>query len=380
MTTPLTPAEAIRQAVAEAGLDDFGPDSFRDGLQYMLATFAGLPLTVSARTAAEAKVVRDLVTRLRIEQYYKDRPEIADQPVEDPVFVVGMPRTGTTATVAMLALDDRFRFLRGWEGASPLPPPVAGEEDADPRVIAARAAAQAYKQSHIHLLDPDGPEEDLALLSGLDMHSYHGVYPMPDAYLSWWYESDFAPTYAYIERVLKLLHSRRPPHRWLLKSPPHLFNLDVLARQYPTARFVMTHRHPLKLIPSVASLHCTLHGERCTPGSFDKQEVGRRHFAFWVEGMRRGLAARAAIGEGRFVDVRNDDLIRQPLAEFERIYAHVGLDLSEAQRQRLQDYSTNNAPGTFGQHAYTLEEYGLAATSIRAAFKEYSERFGLDGA
>jgi hypothetical protein len=373
----LTPQAAIAQAVEIAGSDDFGPAGFSEGLERSLAAFADMPLTPAARAFVHRRTVGELVTRLRIERWYADHPDVEGETIEGPVFVVGMPRTGTTATVAMLALDPRFRFLRAWEGAQPLPPPTAGEEDADPRVIAARAAAKDYDKSHIHLLDPDGPEEDLVFLSGLDMHAYHGAYPMPQDYVDWWIAEDFASTYAYHARVLKLLQSRRGPRLWLLKSPPHLFKLEAIVRRYPAAKFVMTHRDPMKIIPSVASLHCMLHEERCLPGTIDKADTGRRLLAFWAEGVRRGLAARAAIGEDRFVDVRNEDVVARPVQTFERVYAHLGLELGPELRRRISDYSGAKAPGAFGAHRYTLEEYGLAAADIRTAFSGYAERFAV---
>ena len=373
----MTAAEARAQAIALAGSDDFGGPGIDEGLERCLAAFATLPLTEPARDAAMRGVVHSLATRLRIEAWTKGNPEAAAHPVENSVFVIGMPRTGTTATVAMLALNPRLRFLRAWEGASPLPPPIAGEEDLDPRVIAARAAAAAYDKPHIHLHDPDGPEEDLVFLAGYDMRGYHGAYPMPDDYIDWWIAEDFRAFYALHERMLRLLHAHRPPRRWLLKSPVALFKLAAIAERYPTARFVMTHRDPARLIPSVASLHHTLHAERCLPGSLDKATLGPRLLAFWAEGMRRALAARATIGEDRFLDVRNADIVAEPLPQFERIQAFLGLDVDAALRQRLTDYAARNAPGAFGQHRYTAAEFGLAEAQISETFADYKARFGV---
>lgn len=377
MTQILSPDQARARASEIAGTDNFGPFGFEKGLERSLAAFASLPLTPDARVASNDRVVRDLVTRLRIEQWYTDNPNVAEQTLEGPVFVVGLPRTGTSATVAMLALDESFRFLRGWEGAAPVPPPVAEEEEADERLVAARAAAKDYEMSHVHLFDPDGPDEDLVHLAGIDMHAYHGSYPMPDDYIAWWMSEDFRSTYAYHERILKLLQSQRPPHLWLLKSPPHLFRLDAIVRQYPGARFVMTHRDPLKVMPSVSSLHCMLHERLCLPGTVDKASRGSRLLEFWAEGMRRGLAAREAIGEDRFVDVWNDDVVNRPLAVFEQVYEHLGMDLTASVRNRLEAYNSRNAPGSFGTHQYTIEEYGLSRETIRTAFKDYIERFEL---
>jgi hypothetical protein len=372
-----TPEAVIAQAIERAGLDDFGADGWQEGLARSLDGFGRIPMIAPARTAAIGKLVHDLTMRLRIEQWHKENPHAAAQPVERPVFVLGLPRTGTTAMVGMLALDERFRFLRAWEGASPMPPPVAGEEGSDPRAIAAREAAAGSSHAHMHIVDSDGPEEDLAMLAGLDMRSYHGTLPMPDDYIDWWLNADFSSFYAFEERVLRLLHSRRPPYQWLLKSPPHLFRLREIERQYPDARFVMTHRDPVKVIASVASLHAFLHEERCEPGSVDRAKVGRRQLALWTEGMRRFLAVRAEIGEERFIDVRNDDVVRRPVETFERVYDHLGLALTGELRARLEAYNSRNAPGAFGSHRYTAEEFGLSDGMIRDAFGDYAERFGL---
>lgn len=372
----LTAEEARARAVAQAGSDDFGPGGFEEGLARTLDALARVPLTAETRTATYGKIVADLATRLRIEQWLKGHPEAERQEVEGPVLVVGMPRTGTTATVAMLALDARFRFLRGWEGAAPLPPPVAGEEDADPRVVAARAAAASYDKAEIHLHDPDGPEEDLVFLSGLNMHAYHGALPMPRDFLDWWTAADFTSTYALHKRILQMLQQRRPPHLWLLKAPPHLFKLEAFAQRYPNAKFVMTHRDPRKLIPSVASLQHKLHLERCRLEALDKHEIGRTAARFWAQGVRLGLAARARIGEHRFVDVHNDEVVADPIGVFERVYDHLGMSLTPGLEQALAGYRERNAPGAFGQHRYTAEEYGLTDAGIAEMFGDYIERFG----
>ena len=115
--------DALERAVRAAGADDFGPSGFEEGLERTLAALASLPLTEPARAAAEQKVVADLANRLRIEAWRGDHPTVAGERIEGPVLVCGMPRTGTTATVGMMALDDRFRFLRAWEAVQPVPPP-----------------------------------------------------------------------------------------------------------------------------------------------------------------------------------------------------------------------------------------------------------------
>lgn len=371
----MTPALAQALAAERAGSDDFGAPGYEKGLARTLTAIAGMPLTASAHAAALDRIVQDLANRARIERWYRGHPETEAQRIERPVFVVGLPRTGTTATVGMMALDPRFRFLRAWEAADPAPPPVAGEEASDPRRVAAVRAGEQHSHRNMHITDVEGPEEDPVFLYGLDMHAYYGQLPMPQDYTDWWIGADFASTYAMHERALKLLQSRGPSRPWLLKGPVHIFRLDELAARYPDARFVMTHRDPAKVIPSVASLQINLHAARCLPGSLDKRERGRMALAFWAQGIDRALAARERIGEDRFVDVHNDEVVRDPVAALGRVYDHIGMDLPPGLAADIADYARRNAPGAHGKHLYTLAEYGLEDGAIRSAFAGYLDRF-----
>ncbi|MBU6265914.1 MAG: sulfotransferase [Sphingomonadales bacterium] len=373
----LTPDQACAAAVAATGLADFGGDDFQNGLARSLSAFATLPLTEAGRAGAEAAIVGALASRLRIEAYWQAHPELAEAPVEGPILVTGLPRTGTTATVAMMALDPRFRFLRAWEAVAPLPPPVAGEEDGDPRALAARAAAANNVNMAMHLADPDGPEEDLVFLAGLAMRAYHGAFPMPESFTDWWTGADFAPVYRWHRKVLQILHSRRGPRRWLLKAPPHLFWLEQFVAEYPDCRIVMTHRDPAAVIASDSSLRWHLAAQRCDMAGLGKREFGPKLLKFWKTGMDRALAARARIGEERFVDVRNGDVAADPVASFEAVYAGLGMDVGPELRAAIAHYGRINAQGAHGEHRYTAEEYGLTRDSVRAAFADYIARFNL---
>lgn len=373
----LTPDLAMQRAIEATGLADFGGDDFEEGLSRALEAFAGLPLNAAGRASAEAAIVGSLASRLRIEAYWQAHPELAETPVEGPVLVTGLPRTGTTATVAMMAVDPRFRFLRAWEAIQPLPPPVVGQETGDPRAVAAREAAAGTANQAMHLSDPDGPEEDLVFLAGLTMRAYHGAFPMPDHFVDWWMSADFAATYRWHRKVLQILHSRRPPHLWLLKAPPHLFQLDAFLGEYPDARIVMTHRDPASVIPSDSSLRWHLNSDRCDMTGLDRQSYGPKLLAFWKRGMDRALAARDRIGESRFIDVRNADVVADPVAAFETIYAGLGMNVSPRLRADIAAYAARNAKGAHGEHRYTAEEYGLTREGIREAFAEYIARFGV---
>ncbi|MDG2002494.1 MAG: sulfotransferase [Novosphingobium sp.] len=376
MANTMTPDAAVAQAIEATSLDDFGPAGWREGLERTLDGFARAPLSEAAWQDVQGKIVLDLSTRLRIEQWYKDHPEVEDETMAGPVLVCGLPRTGTTATLGMMATDPRYRFLRSWEGMSPVPPPIAGEEEDDPRAVAARKMAVQMDQSR-HIFDPDGPQEDLSLLAPFNMHAYNGAYPMPSDYLDWWMNSEMASTYSYSHRVYKLLQSRRGPNLWLLKAPVHLFQLDAFVAEWPDTKFIWTHRAPDKVIPSVSSLQYGMNSERSVAGALEKSSYGPAFLAFWREAMGRALAARERIGEERFIDVWNDDVVAKPIETFESIYDKLGFNFTPEMLAGLEDYNRRNARGAHGEHRYTAEEYGTSRGEIRAALSDYIERFGL---
>lgn len=369
--------EDIIARAREATGSSFACDAaLRAGIEQALVGFADAPITPEARAAAYETLVSDLTWRMRIEQYLADHPEIDELEIEGPLLVTGLPRSGTTATLAMLALDPRFRFTREWELRAPLPPPVLDEEDSDPRAVAARERGSNLAQS-LHLYDPDGPEEDLISIAGFAMRQLHARYPMPQAYIDWYIADDFRSLYAFHERVLKLLQSRRPPNRWLLKAPPHLLRFEAFAERYPASTIVMTHRDPAKTVASVASMYDQIFAMVCPPGAVDKAWIGQRALDFWSRGMEIALRERDRLGEDRFADVHNRDLVADPIGTMDRLYDRLGLSIDADLRASFEDYHRRNAQGAHGAHSYTAEDFGLSDELIRRNFREYCERFGV---
>lgn len=372
------PELLIAAACNRTGLDDFGDDDFREGLEHACTALSALPFLDSARELAATKIIGDLSSRLLITQWYASHPELANERIDGALLVTGLPRTGTTAMVGMLALDKRYRFPRLWEGNAPVPPPVLAEEHNDPRAIAARKVA-ALRNANMkwHIVDADGPEEDQLCFGGLNMRNLYAMYPMPGTYLRWWMDDDYRSTFVWFERVMKLLQSRRPPHFWLLKSPSHIFKLDALLDRFPDTKIVMTHRDPAKIIASMASVFQMTYDKSCGAGTIDKHWTGARALSMWQEGIARIMATRDRLGEDRFVDVNNTDVVNNPIGTFERLYGELGFDLDADLRSSLEDYHRRNAKGAHGSHDYTPEEYGLSEAGIRQAFKDYVDRFSL---
>ena len=248
------------EAREQTGLDDFGDGSHREGLERLVAALnEEAELTEAGEVMLRIRVVGLLTSRLRIEDAYREHPAIDDEVVEGPVFVVGLPRTGTTALSQLVAADPQFRSLRLWESSSPCPPPETATEHSDPRIAETEAGLAMMNQMFplmetMHHEEATTPTECQDLL-GMSFRTVHfdGFGHVP-SYLSWVTECDMRGTYRYHRRVLRLLQWHCPPHLWHLKTPVHMFSLDALLETYPDAKFLWSHRDPAKVLASVCSL------------------------------------------------------------------------------------------------------------------------------
>jgi Sulfotransferase family len=372
-----TGAELLAEATAEAGLSDFGPGDFREGLDVLLDSLEhDGDLSPTTDDAVVGAFRRRLVNRLEVEAWYADHPEIDDLPVRGPVDINGLPRTGTTALANMMSLDPQFRSLRGWEQAKPCPPPETATELTDPRRV---QAAEENEQlppelKTMHLYDLDASMEDTELL-GMAFHGQQFTLPVY-GYQAWWRTADSTPAFEYHRRVVKLLESRRPPDLWLFKAPHHNFHLEAFLAAYPDARFVMTHRDPAKAIPSWSSLVSTVFPP--SDGPRDLHRVGANVTEHLRVGAQNAIAARARIGEDRFVDVHHRELVADPMGVLRRIYDFLGLELLPPVVAAIGEWQEANRSGTHGTHHYTAEQFGLTAAQIRSDYDFYIRHFDVE--
>ena len=305
--------ELVARARAETGLEDFGGDTWRDGLEVLV----GSALTESrfndfGEQMFYGGLVRTLANRLHVEDWFARHPEIDDQEVHVELLGVGFPRTGSTALSHLLGEDTAVRSLRMWESAAPCPPPGVSPADDDDRIAAAmtQIAAQEQALPQFRSMLPQsatGPMEDHELMALEFKAQYFLASARLPSYAEWFLDCDMEPTYRYERRVLKLLQWRCPPNRWQLKSPTHTLFLDAFEATFPEARYVMTHRGVENVLPSVADLYCTLmQGGNTT---VDKHEVGRLNLEQWGTAIDRSLAFRA---DGREAQVLRHRLHRLP--------------------------------------------------------------------
>ncbi|XVQ14136.1 sulfotransferase family protein [Spirillospora sp. CA-255316] len=371
-----TADQLMAEAVEQAGLSDFGPGDFREGLEVLLDS---LERDGDLHPEADPQVIGDflrrLVNRLEVEAWYAEHPEVEDVAVRGPIDINGLPRTGTTALADMLSLDPQFRCLRGWEQVRPCPPPVRENEATDPRRVQFVKNWENNSAEHraMHLFEPDATMEDTDLL-GMAFHGQQMVLPVP-GYRDWWREADLTRTYRYHRRVVKLLGSRRPPDLWLFKAPHHKFHLEALASAYPDIRVVMTHRDPAKVVPSYASLVSSI-----TPpadGERDLARLGREICDHLRIGMEHAIEARSRIGEERFLDVHHRRLVTDPMGTVRDVYDWLGLELTPPVEQAIRDWQEANRVGAHGTHRYTAERFGLSTAQIRSDYDAYIRRFDV---
>lgn len=376
-------ADALCTAAREeTGHEDFGPETFRAGLEVLVRSLRDeAQLNDLGVAALEAQIGLMLRNRLAVVAWATTHPEVRAAPVERPIVVIGLPRTGTTHLSCLLACDPGLRPLLHWEATRSVPPPDATTLRTDPRVEEARIASGLLDQLNpgfraIHHEDPDGPTECVTLLAQ-DFRSllWETLANVP-TYSEWLLASDPTPAYEYHRLALQVLQSRAPG-RWSLKTPHHCLALPALVAQYPDARFVMTHRDPLTVTASVCSLVRSLAG---TFSDADHRRYCARH---WPEVLAtctdRVVDYRARHGDEAFLDVAYADLLADPLGVAQRIYDHVGAELTPAVGARMRAYLDAAPQGRFGRHDYELGEL-LLDEGVRDRFAGYLARFGASGA
>jgi len=362
------------------GLDDFGADDHREGLQVLLASYA----RESALTPLGRKVMRSflrgaLVARLLSEAAWQRHPEHAQLRVERPVFVTGLPRTGTTALHRLLTADPAHQGLELWLTEVPQPRPPR-ETWADNPVFA--AIQHAYREHHlahpefmgVHYMSADQVEECWQLLRQSMMSiSFECLAHVP-AYSQWLHEQDWTGAYRRHRRNLQLIGLPDADRRWVLKNPSHLFALNALLAVYPDALVVQTHRSPRAAIASVCSLNAQ--ASQGWSEVFHGEVVGRAQLDLWARGLDRFMADRTRYDPEHFIDVDYDDFVADPMRTVGEIYARLGSPISKQARTAMAAlHGESTAGARRPAHRYQLADFGLTPDQVDNRFADYLARF-----
>ncbi len=371
--------ELIDAARTETGLEDFGPETFREGLGILCTSIAeDAQLNELGGFAVGDTLLAALRTRLRVVEWARTDPEVADEPIDSPIVVIGMFRAGTTLLGQLLDQDPGNRSLLRWESADPVPPPTPAIHRTGPRVEAAQVAVEMLDQLNpamrgIHHEDADGPTECISVMSqDFKSLSWEAITNVP-AYGRWLLEVDQQSAYEYHRQVLQILQSGGVRGRWTLKSPHHAIALEALTAVYPDARLVLLHRDPVVLCASVCSLISTLSG---TFSDADHTAYIAEHWtAMLEESVHRIDAFRAAHPEHSITDVQYSDLVRDPGATVRAIYRACGDELSDDAASAISRYGDAHPKGALGSHRYDVTEFGLDPAVLTERFAGYITRY-----
>lgn len=381
MAQALNTNQMIELAHKATGLTRFDSDSFREGLDILVADFNRdeRPDPMVQRT--QDTIVASLAGRLKTTAYLDEHPELLQRPIEKPVFVFGVPRTGTTLLSNLLAADPARRSPLTWEIDDPVPPPTTATLISDPRAQARLAAEEQmlkarpemgkyYRGSAIY------PNECMFFMmqdfKALIWDS-RGVLPNYRDYL--FHQADVTSTYQYHKRFLQLLQSKAPGV-WNLKMPSHSLFLETLLKVYPDARLIWTHRDPYAATGSLCSLISLSHmGFR---GKMDIPWLGENYSWQAAEHANRAMDSRDKIGEDRIFDVHYGDLMREPIPTMRKVYRALGDDFTPEAEAGMRAWLDDNPQDKFGRHEYKLAQYGLSPEKLAPMFERYLSRYDVE--
>ena len=357
--------ELVAQAVATAGTDDFGGDSWREGLDRLLDSLRHeARLSELGEQVVAGEVVGYLTSRAGVVAWRRDHPDVAKAEIRPPIVIIGQARTGTTILYDLLAQDPASRTPLTWEVDRPLPPPDSATYDSDPRIAEVESVLEmtdllipGFRAFH-----PLGARlaQECVRITAAEFRSmiFATQYHVP-AYTRWLLdEADMAPAYDWHHRFLQHLQTGHPGDRWVLKSPAHLWSLDALLAAYPDALLVQTHRDPLRVIASVSALVAQLRRIACEDPTV--VEAAREYAGYILDGFDRSVDARetGAVPRERVVDVHFGEFMADPFATIGAVYARLGLELTVDAEQRMRAFLDEH-PSEVGGGRYTFADTGL---------------------
>jgi hypothetical protein len=376
--------QLVDQAQQATGLADFGDESWREGAERLVSELNdGAALTEIGSAIAGSDVVEYLTSRLRVVDWVRRNPRIADGDIRPPIVVLGQPRTGTTILFDVLAQDPANRVPLTWEVDQPWPPPETATYDSDPRIEEVDA-----KLANVDLLIPGframhdmGARlgQECVRITAADFRSmiFSTQYRVPQ-YQRWLlHQADMAPSYRYHRMFLQYLQSAHSAERWVIKSPAHLWSLQAMFDEYPDALIVQTHRDPLRVVCSLASLVDLL--RRLASDDVSISDVAAEWVDDIVLGLDRAVEARrdGTVPTAQAVDVLFSDFVSNPMAVVRTIYERMGIELTDVAETAMRSFLAENPQEKLGGHKYSFADTGLDAGLLRERTRDYQDFFDI---
>jgi sulfotransferase family protein len=395
--SPSLDADSLhRAAYRRASSTDYGQWDFAEPLERLLKSYRDeAALTTLGRITVRELIVSLLDNLLRMEAERAANSEIERQRIVAPVFIIGLPRTGTTHLHGLISEDRANRAPATWEvmypAASRSSDDVArARSQADTRLGWADRLAPEFMS--IHPIAADLPQECIAITAQAFMSiQFHTTHDVP-SYQDWFENASQRLAFDFHHRFLQHQQAKsttamdggsagnagrnfRPGTRWVLKAPGHLFALAGLLERYPDARIIHTHRDPLRVMASMAS-HATVL-RRAFSDNADPRKIAADWADRWARALEKFLAVRDRAPAAQFLDVNFESIESDPLGTVERVYDFLGWPLTNEARTTMQNFLAANPKNKHGVHRYTLEQFGLNRDAQMLRFRNYCERFGI---
>ncbi|MGE4649743.1 MAG: sulfotransferase [Myxococcota bacterium] len=374
--------EALLDAACQAaGCDDFGDPDFLEPLRILLEAYD----QEACLTELGQGMVRDMLlgmlrNRLVVQRYWNERPEILAGEIRRPLFVVGFPRTGTTALHHLLGRDPRRQLLEYWVAAAPCPRPPREQWDAQPGYQEAEASLRLQYERDpslkaIHVMSPELPDECRHIWMQDFADDTFEVNACIPSYSKWYARKDMRPVYRRHRDVLKLIQSSGDEVPWVLKYSGHLRHLGALLDVYPDACVVWTHRDPTTVVSSYCSLAS---GWR----ALFEREVDRHALGGWLaevcaDSVDRAMEVRKHADPARFYDLDFREIVRDPVGAVRDIYARFDFELDEQTERSMREWHAGNPQGKHGEHVYRAEDYGLSREGLADRFGAYMREYAV---
>jgi hypothetical protein len=372
----------LGEAKERTGLSDFGPDDFRERLAvWCRAADEDANLGPMGQVRLFGDMVRYAANRLRFHDLLKRHPEILDLEIRKPIIIAGLPRSGTTHLLNLIAADTRLRSLPYWESLEPIPDAgvAPGPKEQDPRYVKCAGEYQMFGQiapllKNMHDMTPDHVHEEIEV-GALDFSTFLPEWlAVVPRWRDYYYAHDQRPHYEYMKNVLKALQWMHGPDRWILKSPQHLEQLGPLIETFPDATVALTHRDPVSVIASAITM--LTYGDRMRRTEVDPPAVA----AYWSDRVEQLLRScvrdRDRLPASQSIDVLFHEFMADDIAMVERIYEVAGLEMTAGARASLDRYMTENPRGKHGRILYDLPgDFGVDPDELRKRFDFYYERF-----
>lgn len=381
-----TPDDLLKIAAQRTGLTELDSDSWREGLSILLDEVNESPaFTAEGREHMMGLFTDALGRRLQVHDYLQTHESVLETPVEKPLIIIGMPRTGTTVISCLLDQDPQRRSLLHWECLNPVPPATPGTRRTDPRCLAMleeQAAILKFVQEAEmplpHWEDADGPTEDMFIHTQDFKGLAWDAYMASPRYADWLFEdADLTSTYEYQRRYLQVLQST-VPGTWSLKMPSHSVHIDTLLEVFPDARLIWAHRDPYKAAGSLANLHMLPKSTVQHADAIDREALGRNVLVQMKYHVERPLRTRERIGDDRFFHMYYSEMMRDPFGVMRRIYDWAGDDFTGDTEARMRTWLEDHPQTRFAPNSYTLDQYGLSVEALEPVFAQYLSEFDIE--